>query len=64
MKRGMRSDAGAPDASVAAAPGDLERTQAIWWYLLAVALVLMAAETVLSNRLSKAEGLGETVHGT
>lgn len=55
---------GAPDASVAAAPGDLERTQAIWWYLLAVALVLMAAETVLSNRLSKAEGLGETDHGT
>jgi uncharacterized membrane protein len=47
--------AGSPDAAAAAAPKDLERTQAIWWYLLAVALVLMAAETVLSNRLSKLE---------
>jgi hypothetical protein len=44
--------AGSPDAGTATAPKDLERTQAIWWYLLAVALLLMAAETVLSNRLS------------
>ncbi len=47
--------AGSADAAAAFAPKDLERTQAIWWYLLAVALVLMAAETVLSNRLSKLE---------
>jgi hypothetical protein len=46
---------GTTEAGTASAPGDVERTQAIWWYLLAVALVLMAAETVLSNRLSKAE---------
>jgi hypothetical protein len=26
----------------------------VWWYLLVVALLLMAAETAFSNRLSKA----------
>ena len=35
-------------------PEDLERGQTIWWYLLVGALLLMAAETLLSNRLSKA----------
>jgi hypothetical protein len=39
----------------AAAPDELERGQSIWWYLLVVALMLMAAETVLSNRLSRAD---------
>ena len=43
---------GTPAAGTAAAPEELERGQTIWWYLLAVALVLLAAETVLSNRLS------------
>jgi hypothetical protein len=32
---------------------DRERRQAIWWYLLVGAFVLLAAETVLSNRLSR-----------
>jgi hypothetical protein len=39
----------------ATAPDELERSQTIWWYLLVVALLLMVSETVLSNRLSKAE---------
>jgi aerotolerance regulator-like protein/VWA domain-containing protein len=30
-----------------------ERRQTLWWYLLAGALVLLAAETVVSNRLSR-----------
>jgi len=30
-----------------------ERRQTIWWYLLAGALVLLAVETVVSNRLSR-----------
>jgi hypothetical protein len=30
-----------------------ERRQAIWWYLLIGAFALLAAETVLSNRLSR-----------
>jgi hypothetical protein len=39
----------------ATTPAELERGQTVWWYLLLVALLLMVAETILSNRLSKAE---------
>lgn len=39
-----------------ATPQDQEQRQKIWWYLLLGALLLMAVETALSNRLSKAEG--------
>ncbi len=49
--------AGSAANGASAAPEDLERGQTIWWYLLVVALLLMAAETVLSNRLSKAEAV-------
>jgi hypothetical protein len=35
-------------------PEELEKRQTIWWYLLWAALIFMAAETVLSNRLSRA----------
>ncbi|MEX0892573.1 MAG: hypothetical protein WEB88_10420, partial [Gemmatimonadota bacterium] len=31
-----------------------ERRQSLWWYLLVAAFALLAAETVLSNRLSRA----------
>lgn len=50
--------ADAADASVAssATPQDMERRQRIWWYLLLGALLVMAVETVLSNRLSRAAG--------
>ena len=47
----------AGDRSVTAArvlpPEDLERRQTMWWYLLMGALGFLAAETVLSNRLSR-----------
>jgi hypothetical protein len=33
---------------------ELERQQAIWWYLLLGALLMLAAETIFSNRLSRA----------
>ena len=36
-----------------ATPQDQERRQKVWWYLLLGALLLMAVETVMSNRLSK-----------
>jgi len=35
-------------------PQDQESRQKVWWYLLVVALLIMAGETALSNRLSKA----------
>ena len=49
-----------PDAVDTSAPGavsreDTERRQALWWYLLFVGLLLLAAETVISNRLSRKE---------
>jgi hypothetical protein len=35
------------------APEDRERRQALWWYVLAGAFLLLTAETALSNRLSR-----------
>ncbi|MEP6496160.1 MAG: BatA domain-containing protein [bacterium] len=35
-------------------PKDQEQRQKVWWYLLLGALLLMAVETMLSNRLSRA----------
>jgi Aerotolerance regulator N-terminal/von Willebrand factor type A domain len=37
-----------------AAPQDQERGQKVWWYLLLGALLILAAETAWSNRLSRA----------
>jgi len=34
---------------------DTERRQGLWWYLLFIGLLLLAAETVMSNRLSRKE---------
>ena len=36
-------------------PEDLERRQTLWWYLMIGALGFLAAETVVSNRLSRRE---------
>jgi hypothetical protein len=30
-----------------------ERTQRVWWYLLFAGMLLLAAETVMSNKLGK-----------
>jgi len=49
--RGGGADAGALNVPT---KEERERHQTIWWYLLAGALVLLAGETVLSNRLSRA----------
>jgi hypothetical protein len=36
-------------------PEDAERQQGLWWFLLVAGLVLLGAETVVSNRLSRHE---------
>ncbi len=48
--------AGSQAGSTGAPPTaeEQERRQTLWWYLLVGALVLLGAETVLSNRLSRA----------
>jgi hypothetical protein len=40
-----------------ATPQDLERKQAIWWYLLFSGILLLAIETILSNRISRGVSL-------
>lgn len=47
-----RSGPAASAAADGATPEDRERGQRVWWYLLVGALVVLAAETLLSNRLS------------
>ncbi len=36
-------------------PAEQESRQGFWWYLLVAAFVLLAAETILSNRLSRSQ---------
>jgi hypothetical protein len=45
--------ANSPTAAEPLTPQDLERRQAIWWYLLFGGILLLAAETILSNRISR-----------
>ncbi len=39
-------------------PADLEKKQAVWWYLFAAGAGLLLAEALLANRLSKRFGFG------
>jgi hypothetical protein len=39
-------------------PQDVEKKQAVWWYLLVAGAVVLLAEAVLANRLSKRFGVG------
>ena len=47
---GLRSSA----AGVPPPPDAQERSQRLWWYLLCLGIVLLGADTLLSNRMSKA----------
>ena len=40
-------------ADVPQTPEAQERTQRLWWYLLMAGILLLAADTIISNRLSK-----------
>ncbi|HET7631343.1 MAG TPA: VWA domain-containing protein, partial [Gemmatimonadaceae bacterium] len=50
--RGPGAVAGSSPAATAS-PRDMERHQKVWWYLLIGALLVLAAESLLSNRLSR-----------
>lgn len=53
---GRAADSGSPPAAaVEMTREDAERRQGVWWYLLFAGLLLLAAETVISNRLSRRE---------
>jgi hypothetical protein len=49
---GSASEAGAV-ADVPQTPEAQERAQRLWWYLLVAGILLLAADTIISNRLSK-----------
>jgi hypothetical protein len=42
-------------AAAEVAPADAERQQGLWWYLLLAGMLLLAAETLIANRLSRNE---------
>jgi Aerotolerance regulator N-terminal/von Willebrand factor type A domain len=50
----LGSDPNVTDPNMELRPADIERRQAIWWYLLLAGVLLLAGETLLSNRLSRA----------
>lgn len=47
---GPATGAAQPEAAVPLTPAERERQQNAWWYLLVIAFLVLAAETVLSNR--------------
>ena len=41
-------------AGIPLTPEAREKNQRLWWYLLALGIVLLGADTLLSNRMAKA----------
>src|SRR5687768_2643023 len=60
--RGTSGASSAANAPFTGTAEELERRQAIWWYLLLAAMIMLAAETLLSNRLSR-RSLDQPVRG-
>jgi hypothetical protein len=48
-----QESAGIAPESVALTPGEKERRQRFWWYLLTGVFLLLVAETLFSNRISR-----------
>ncbi len=47
-----------PRLAATLTPAERERKQGVWWYLLMTALLILVAETAISNRISKASPSG------
>ena len=51
--RAPRGGTAAPATALPGTAQDLERRQSIWWYLLVAASLVLAAETMFANRISR-----------
>jgi hypothetical protein len=49
------AQAQAPEGPQEVTREESEKRQSLWWYLLLAGLVLLAAETIIANRLSQKE---------
>jgi hypothetical protein len=52
-RAGSAAGAARTAAAEPVTPQDLERRQSLWWYLLLGGILLLATETILSNRISR-----------
>ena len=50
---GTAESAGAQGGGTPLTPEAQERSQRLWWYLLIAGLLLLGADTLMSNRLAK-----------
>ena len=50
---GVGGDARSSAAALPPPPEAQERSQRLWWYLLFLGIVLLGADTLISNRMSK-----------
>jgi hypothetical protein len=51
--RASEEEARAASANVPLPPDAQERSQRLWWYLLVLGILVLGADTLISNRLSK-----------
>jgi hypothetical protein len=50
---GTDADQASATSGVPQTPASQERSQRLWWYLLVAGILLLGADTIISNRLSK-----------
>jgi hypothetical protein len=51
---GGATEAGSAQPGVPLTPEAREKNQRLWWYLLVLGILLLGADTILSNRMAKA----------
>jgi hypothetical protein len=52
--RAQRGGSSAAGTALSGTAQDLERRQSLWWYLLVAAALVLTAETMFANRMSRA----------